>query len=62
VHRYPRQAGGHATGVPRPQALRSGGNQSVVRRPEPDPHLPSALGALRSVGAARHGDPGAVGQ
>ena len=62
VCRCPRQAGGHATGVPRPQTVRSGGNQSLVRRPEPDPDLPGACGALRSVGAARHGDPGAVGE
>ena len=36
------QAGCHAAGVPRPQAVRSGGNQPVVRRPEPDPDLPRA--------------------
>ena len=62
VCRRPRQAGGHAAGVPRPQTVRSGGNQPLVRRPEPDPDLPSACGALRSVGEARHGDPGAIGQ
>ena len=38
------------------------GHQPVVRRPEPDPDLPGARGALRSVGAARHGDPRAVGE
>ena len=43
------------------QTVRSGGDQPLVRRPEPDPDLPGARGALRPVGAARHGDPGAVG-
>ena len=62
VCRCPGQAGGLATGVPRPQTVRPGGDQPLVRRPEPDPDLPGARGALRPVGAARHGDPGTVGR
>ena len=38
------------------------GHQPVVRRPEPDPDLPSAGGALRPAGETGSGDPGAVGQ
>ncbi len=62
VCRCPRQAGGVPAGVPRPQAIRSGGDQSLVWRTQPDPDLPCACGALRSVGQARHGDPGTVGR
>ena len=46
VCRRPGQAGGHATGVPLRQTVRPAGDQPLVRRPEPDPDLPGARGAL----------------
>ncbi|EUA29160.1 mce related family protein [Mycobacterium intracellulare] len=60
--RTSRANGRPPAGMPRPQAVRSGGHQPLVRRPQPDPDLPRAGSEMRSVGAPGHGDPRAVDQ
>ena len=54
---YLQEAGRDAARLPWRQALRPGGHQPVVRRPEPDPDLPGAGCALRSTRETRRSDP-----